>query len=289
VSKTNPTTIRDLLAWGALQLAKTPSPQLDSRILLGFALSWTHSRLMANPDLSVPTTTRQKFSRLIKKRAERWPIAYLTGVKDFAGLEFIVSSKVLIPRPATESIVETAVKLAEETGAAHITEVGTGSGAIAITLAKKLPSVKIEAGDISPAVLLVAKQNVAKHKVGRQVKLVRSDLLKNLEAASIVVANLPYLPKKLKIEPELKHEPDMALFDGSTDGLGAYKKLFDQISLGIVVIELGAKQYLPMKKWLTKKFGQQIIVEPIYDLDEQTSGLVARLNQPLLDNADHFG
>ena len=271
-------TIGEAFVWARRELAKTPTPYLDAQILLAYVAKIKKDRVLIESDKTLSATDRKKFEVLIGKRKERIPVAYLTGQKEFFGLDFLVSPKVLIPRPATERIVEKVIEIAANKNIKKIVEVGTGSGAIAISLARHLPKIKIFAGDISSAALAVAAKNVEKHRVLGRLTLVKSTLLKKLPIAELVVANLPYLSEKIRLEPELGHEPKQALFDGSSDGLELYRQLFEQVGHAIVVIELGAKQFSPMQKWLQKRFGMNCKIEPIEDIDGTICGLVGTIS-----------
>ncbi|MBI5071594.1 peptide chain release factor N(5)-glutamine methyltransferase [Candidatus Falkowbacteria bacterium] len=229
-----------------LQKNKISSPALDAEILLAFVTKKPKEFLYAHPKKKLAAGQLAKFKKLIARRVRHEPIAYLTDHKYFYGLDFFVDKNVLIPRPETETLVEAAI----DKNPTAIIDVGTGSGAIAITLAHHLPKAKIFATEISAAALKVARKNILHHKVA--VTLLHGNLLEPLmtipsrnssrEAASqarpygrysnlIIVANLPYLTTTQwrHTQPEIKkYEPKQAL-DGGSDGLNYYRQLLKQI------------------------------------------------------------
>jgi release factor glutamine methyltransferase len=165
------------------------------------------------------------------------PEAYVTGKAFFCDLEFIVNENVLIPRIETENLVDIVVNYIKENKLENntdlkILDIGTGSGCIAITLATKLSNIHVDAIDISPKALAVAKENAVKNRVGDRVKFIENNLLENItQHYDIIVSNLPYIPtKRIPIlENSVKNfEPTLAL-DGGEDGFELYRKLFKQI------------------------------------------------------------
>ncbi len=204
------------------------------------------------------------FSALIQRRIGHEPTAYITGHKEFFGIDFKVSPGTLIPRPDTELLVETAIELANTAfpRSCLIADVGTGCGAIAISLALHLPQAKFYATDISAAALELARSNCRRHRVSHRVRLLQGDLLEPLpEPVQLIVANLPYIS-----EPELPRlpleismfEPQMALA-GGTDGLMQIERLLSQASSklssgGAVLLEVGYDQGSAVKSLAQKCF-----------------------------------
>jgi release factor glutamine methyltransferase len=192
------------------------------------------------------------------------PTAYITGHKEFFGIDFKVSPSTLIPRPDTELLVETAIKLANAAlpQSCLIADIGTGCGAIAIALALHLPQAKIYAIDISAAALEVAEINCQKHRVSNRVRLLQGDLLEPLpEPVQLIVANLPYIsePELAKLPLEISmFEPQLALAGGK-DGLVQIEKLLSQargklLSGGAVLLEIGYDQGSAVKDLARKYF-----------------------------------
>ncbi len=265
-------TLGKALRWGQEKLKPSRTAALDARVLLANLLQCSTASLLNEPEKKISAHTSKMYKRAIGQRKRGVPVAYITGEKEFYDITLEVNRSVLIPRPTSEAIVETAIGLSKKLETKTIYEIGTGSGAIAIALAVSLPGAKIITSDTSSKALLVARKNVGRKRLGRQIKLVRANLGEHIRESSLVVANLPYLPGKLRAKKELAFEPAMALFaDG--DGLGLYKKMFANLPFVAVVIELGERQYSKMAKWLKEKFPKAKI-SPIRDLDKTICGLV---------------
>jgi release factor glutamine methyltransferase len=219
------------------------------------------------------------FQRLVSLRLARWPLAYLTGRREFYGLELRVNRAVLIPRPETELLVdvarEQAARLAELSGSSRLTiaDVGTGSGAVAIALAKHLPDAIIYATDASELALRVAAFNCRRHGVSRRVHLLHGDLLEPLPGpVDLIVANLPYVAtgEFPGLMPEVRdYEPRMAL-DGGPDGLEMVRRLLAHAPSyvnpgGSLLLEIGAGQSRAARELARRAFPTaQVDVLPDY-------------------------
>lgn len=204
----------------------------------------------------------------VERRLKHEPLGYILGWSPFMGRRFAVTPDVLIPRPATEIIVDQMIETWRDQ-AVDILEVGTGSGAVAISLALALPQAKVTATDISEPALAIAKQNAADHQATDRVNFIQADLLKSsqLPAPSsqlIVFANLPYIPstQMAELTPDVRdYEPTGAL-DGGPDGLDLYRRLFDQLndySVAVVAIYLEAlpEQLEPLAAEAQSRLGRQ--------------------------------
>jgi release factor glutamine methyltransferase len=255
-----------------LKKSKILSPALDAEILLAFAIKKPKEFLFAHPEKKLTATQFLKFKKQIARRAKHFPVAYLTGHKFFYGLDFFIDKNVLIPRPETETLVEAVINK----NPTAVVDVGTGSGAIAITLAHHLPKAKIFATEISAAALKVARKNILHHKVA--VTLLRGNLLEPLiksgkyKVASIkyllIVANLPYGWKAWKNKSStetagLKFEPQIALFTGK-NGLELYEKLLNQIKLLIT-------NYLPRRQ------AGPLPITSLFEIDPRQTKLITKL------------
>lgn len=200
------------------------SAQLDAEVLLSSVMRQPKTWLLAHHDHAMTTVQTVKFRSLVTQRKNGMPIAYLTGHREFYGLDFSVNKHVLVPRPETETLVEETIRAARQlekrsaTAKPRIADIGTGSGCIAITLAKYLPRALIFASDVSMPALTVARRNAARHRLSSRITFVRGNLFTPFQSIvkrkpiDIIVANLPYLRK-----PELagvKHEPRIALYGG---------------------------------------------------------------------------
>jgi release factor glutamine methyltransferase len=189
--------------------------------------------LYAAFDSIVDDPTRATFRELVKRRAEGVPVAYLVGKREFYSLSFRVTPDVLIPRPETEFVVVAALDALKENQNPLIADVGAGSGAIAVAIAKHARQAKIVAIDISPAALAVARENAAAHQVADQIEFVEGDLLSPVPAEprfNVVVSNPPYIGESeiSTLSPSvIKHEPRHALIAGPT-GVEVIERLIPQ-------------------------------------------------------------
>ena len=185
------TTISEALRLGRVQLQNSPSPALDARLLLEHILGRDHAYIIAHGDEQLDSTALTAYDRVLTRAAADEPIPYITGRAPFMGLDFFVSHDVLIPRPETEQLVELAIEWGKTKGAIRVADVGTGSGCIAVSLARHLPEAKITALDVSPDALAVAAANASQHTPGR-IEFVLSDLLtETATGIDLVAANLP--------------------------------------------------------------------------------------------------
>lgn len=272
-----------------LQILKSSSlPQKEIEILLTFLLKKSREYLLTHPELKISQKNYQKFKKLEKKRLKAWSIAVLIGQKEFYGLNFIVNKNVLVPRPETELIIDEVLKIFQEKPNNYsIIDLGTGSGAIIITLAKILKNniLKFLAVDISALALKVARQNAKLYKLNKKIKIYQGNLLdpvsKSLNNKNLIItANLPYLTEKqIKNSPSIWREPKLAL-DGGQDGLKYYRALFKQIralkykSLELLV-EIDPSQTAKIKT-LAKKYFLPKCLEIKKDLANHNRLLIIR-------------
>ncbi len=216
-----------------------PSPRLNAETLLMFTLNCDRAHLFAHPERELTAEEQSRYDEALTQRAKGVPAQYITGHQEFWGLDLIVSPAVLIPRPETEHLIETVLPLAKPMKAPKIADVGTGSGAIALALAKELPNAEIHATDNSPAALEIAEANAARlqlefrspnrHNPERRIFFHDTDLLNGLDAEDFdfVVSNPPYVGLSEEDEVQLevrKFEPRTAVFAGAT-GLEVIEKL----------------------------------------------------------------
>jgi release factor glutamine methyltransferase len=209
-------------------------------------LDVSRSKLLTHPDRRLASAQLSRYEALVCDRGSGYPLPYLTGRIEFYGLEMEVTPEVLIPRPETEMLVD----LALERQPRSVVDVGTGSGCIAVALAKELPGLEVYAIDISPAALAVARRNAERHGVDERVQFIVGDLLdRRPSPVDLIVSNPPYvsadewaaLPAAIR-----HHEPRLAL-DGGSDGLELIRRLLSQ-SEGLVepggalLVEIGAEQ-----------------------------------------------
>ncbi len=221
---------------------------LESELLLRHTLKISRVQLYLDLDSELNSRQEKSFWQLIDRRLNGEPSAYITGYREFYGLDFYVDSSVLIPRPESELLVETALKLAQNRTIATIAEVGTGCGAIAISLALNLPPAKIYATDISAAALKTALLNCQQHGLADRICLRQGDLLDPLpEPVDLIVTNLPYLKEsELPAVYSANFEPLLAL-NGGSDGLEKIRRLCRQANNrlcpdGYLLLEIGQGQ-----------------------------------------------
>ncbi len=213
-----------------LATAEIPLPWLDAEILVAHVLQSSRERLHSHPERQLTVAQRARLRRLTSRRAARVPVPYLVGEREFYGYMFRVNPAVLIPRPSSELLVELAIEwLTAHPHARRLIDLGTGSGAVAISVAKAVPHVRIEARDVSARALRVADENIARHRLRRRITTVKGDLLRGAAPVDLILANLPYIPEALRrIRPkELEYEPALAL-DGGRDGLSLIRTALAQ-------------------------------------------------------------
>jgi len=230
---------------------------LEGEILLRYLLAIDRAGLFSDLDRELSPRQKKEFAGLLERRLSGEPAAYITGHREFYGLDFEVDQHVLIPRPETELLVELALKTARSHNMTKIADIGTGCGAIAISLAVHLPGAVLYATDISPEALEVARDNLKKHGVADRVILLRGDLLEPLEKpVDMIVANLPYV-KEADLPPNGR-EPRPAL-DGGKDGLDVIKNMCRQAggklnTGGYLLLEIGQGQAEMVVAILCKAF-----------------------------------
>lgn len=256
-------TINQWLQAATEQFERTdiPSAQLDAALLLCHMLGVDRTWLIAHAEESLaraaltnpggvrPGGISVYGEKIVLRRLKREPMAYILGKKEFYGREFTVTKDVLIPRPETEALIELAKKY-QFSG--NIVDVGSGSGAIGLTLAKELPAVTITLSDFSPAALEVAEKNAKQLRI-KPVTFTESDLLgywrehKTPEQFDVIVANLPYVDKSWERSPETAYEPRLALF-ADDGGLALINELIEQTPAilkpgGYVLLEADPEQH----------------------------------------------
>ena len=231
---------------------------LECELLLRHSLKISRVQLYLDLDHELSPKQEETFWGLIERRLNGEPSAYITGHREFYGLDFYVDPHVLIPRPETELLVEKALYLAQNDHVSTIAEIGTGCGAIAISLALKLPEAKIYATDISAPALKVALFNCQKHEVVNRICLLHGDMLDPLpEPVDLIITNLPYV-RELELPNLANFEPLLAL-DGGSDGLEKIRQLCRQVKdklrpKGCLLLEIGQGQKRAVTTFLRSLF-----------------------------------
>ncbi len=239
---------------------------LSARILAEHALGWATTQYFTSANDTEPPGFATRYGALVERRAAREPAAYIIGLREFWGLDLEVTPEVLIPRPETELIVEAGLELVggNRERPLAIADACTGSGCVAVALARELPGASVVATDISESALDVARRNAARHGVGDRVRFVCTDVLAGLEGAfDLITGNPPYVRAgdRPALQPEVRdHEPAVALFGGN-DGVDVMAALIEQATSrlrpgGHLIFEFG--------------FGQEMAAE---ELVGQTRGL----------------
>jgi release factor glutamine methyltransferase len=232
-------------ARGILEENAIEDATLEAELLLRHTLKIDRTRLYLDLEKELSTKDEKTFQELVERRLGGEPAAYIIGHREFYGLEFYVNTNTLIPRPESELLVETALRLAQNQPLSTIADIGTGCGAIAISLALELPQAKIYATDISLAALEVAATNCQRHGVADRVSLLPGDMLEPLpEPVDLIIANLPYV-QRADITPD-NFEPLLAL-DGGAEGTETIARLCRQARSklaegGSTLLEIGQGQ-----------------------------------------------
>ncbi|MCC7364307.1 MAG: peptide chain release factor N(5)-glutamine methyltransferase [Dehalococcoidia bacterium] len=225
-----------------LARAGVPDPAFESEYLVRFAAGLTRARYFLDEELTAAQTAAVRAA--LDRRLTREPAAYITGEREFHGLAFEMTPDVLVPRPETELLVDLALREARD--GEWVADIGTGSACVATAIAHERPALRVAGFEVSRAALDVAARNVRRQDAG--VRLVCADLATALRHASVVVANLPYIPSEevAALEPEVQHwEPAIAL-DGGADGLVLVRRLIDECATRLrprlLALEIGFGQ-----------------------------------------------
>lgn len=199
-----------------LSLCST-TPRLDAEVLLAHTLASMRALLLARLNDPLSSTSARDFEAAIERRAQGEPIAYITGNKEFYGLDLYITHDVLVPRPETESVVEACLALLPPTGL--FADIGTGSGAIVVAVTKHHLGIKSYATDISQAALKVAARNCERHGLQERITLLQGNLLEPLpQKVDVIAANLPYVSPGEAAPDVATWEPSVAIFGGGEDG-----------------------------------------------------------------------
>jgi len=269
---------RDILVKNSIEDAP-----LEGELMLRHTLRISRTQLYLDLDHELSPRQDEAFWQVIKRRLDGEPTAYIIGHREFYGLDFYVDSRVLIPRPESELLVETALNLAQNRPLFTIAEIGTGSGAIALSLAINLPQVKIYATDISAAALEVALLNCQKHGMIDRIHLLHGNMLNPLpEPVDLIISNLPYVRKSDLAT--IRFEPALAL-DGGRDGMGKICQLCQQAGGklcpgGFLLLEIGQGQASAVTNFLNALFpnGEIKVTPDLSGIDRVVS--LSLTNQP---------
>ena len=244
--------INSFINWSQSQLADAgvKSPRLDSEIILAHTLNLSRTDLWTQDKRVLSESEKKIAKKNVERRLNREPVSLIVGHQEFWSLDFVVDGNVLTPRPETELVIETALNCISS-HTARILDLGTGSGALAVTMAKEVPECKVSAIDIDPKALSIAKENAVRHGVADRVEFICTDLIKSAWSGcfSIILSNPPYIKSAdiKKIMPEVQnYEPKKAL-DGGITGLAFYRAIIpmaiDRLEEnGFLILEIGHDQ-----------------------------------------------
>ncbi len=249
-------TIKSLLDWTTIFFKnhKIEEPHLEAEILLSFALNIKRIQIYTMFEKVLNQEELAAFKKLIIRRIRREPTSYIIGRKSFMSLDFIVDKNVLIPRPETEILVESAIDIIKELNKenTNVLEIGTGSGAIAISIAKYCPNTKIIATDISQKALEIAQKNSEHHKTDGNVQFIAGNIFENLNKDlkfDLILSNPPYIKTAeiQNLQPEIKNFEPLVALDGGQDGLDFYRKISKEAhnylqQNGYLILECGYEQ-----------------------------------------------
>ncbi|HYV36098.1 MAG TPA: peptide chain release factor N(5)-glutamine methyltransferase [Gemmataceae bacterium] len=281
-------TLGSLLNWTASFLAQKgcESPRIDAEVLLAHTVGCKRIDLygVRHGD-EASDEIRQRYRELIRKRIEGCPVAYLVGRKEFFSLELEVTPAVLIPRPDSEVAVMECLALAKPQTAPRIIDIGTGSGNLAIAIAKRHAGASVTAVDISEDALAVARRNAEKHGVGERIRFLKGDLFGAIgagETFDFVVSNPPYIPiaEIARLQPGVRdYEPHLAL-DGGPDGYRIFDRLIEAATAfltsgGWLIVEIGAPQEERARERLTAH-GGYVLADTVRDYSGHPRVLKAR-------------
>lgn len=271
-------TISELIKKGMIELknGNIEEPKLKARLLMQYVLNKSRQYVIVNDREELDNIKEKQYLEEIKILKKGVPIEHITHQKEFMKLSFFVDKNVLIPRQDTEILVEEVINIAKKNNAKKILDLCTGSGAIAVSLAKYLPQAEITAIDISNEALKIAKKNTISNNVENQITFISSDMFTNLneEKFDIIVSNPPYIKTNVikNLDIQVQNEPYIAL-DGGKDGLDFYKKIINE-----------SYQYLKYNGYLCLEIGfdQKIDVIELIENTESFTGTYSK--KDLFDN-----
>ena len=271
-------TISDAIKKGMIELKNVniEEPKLKARLLMQYVLNESRQYVIVNDMKQLDKAKERQYFKKIKILKKGVPIEHITHQKEFMKLSFFVDKNVLIPRQDTEILVEEVINIAKKNNAKKILDLCTGSGAIAVSLAKYLPQAEITAIDISNEALKIAKKNAISNNVENQITFISSDMFTNLneEKFDIIVSNPPYIKTNVikNLDIQVQNEPYIAL-DGGKDGLDFYKRIINE-----------SYQYLKYSGYLCLEIGfdQKIDIIELIENTERFTGTYSK--KDLFDN-----
>lgn len=271
-------TIKETIKKGMIELKTNgiEEPNLKSRLLMQYILNKPRQYLLVHDNETLTLRQEVNYFKGIKKLIEGIPIQHITHMQEFMRMNFFVNEDVLIPRPDTESLVEEVISIAKRINAKKIMDLCTGSGAIAVSLAKYIENSEITAVDISKKALNIAKKNAINNNVQNQITFVESDLFEKIkkEKYDIIVSNPPYIRKDIikTLDKEVQREPRIAL-DGGYDGLDFYRKIINK-----------SDEYLKFKGYLCLEIGYDQKIDVIELIENEEKYIDTYCKKDLYEN-----
>ena len=280
-------TIRETIRKGMIILKNNnvTEPNIKARMIMQYVLNKPREYLMIYDDEILKLRQEVNYFKAIKKLSQGIPLQHITNMQEFMKMRFYVDENVLIPRQDTEILVEEVIRIAKKINAKKILDLCTGSGAIAVSLAKYIKNSEITAVDISKNALNIAKLNAKNNEVEEKITFIQSDLFKNVkkEKYDIIVSNPPYIKKDIlkKLDREVQKEPEIAL-DGGYDGLDFYRKIINTADEylkfhGYLCFEIGYDQKEEVEE-LIREQGKYIETYCKKDLCDNDRIIVTKLN-----------
>ena len=280
-------TIRETIRKGMIMLKNNniTEPNIKARLIMQYVLNKPREYLLVYDKETLMLRQEVNYFKAIKKLCQGIPIQHITHRQEFMKMTFYVDENVLIPRQDTETLVEEVIKISKKIGAKKILDLCTGSGAIAVSLAKYIEKSQITAVDISKKALNVAKLNAKNNEVENKITFVESDLFNNIkkEKYDIIVSNPPYIKKEVlkSLDKEVQKEPKLAL-DGGYDGLDFYRKIINKAEEylkfnGYLCFEIGYDQKEDVED-LLKNEEKYTNIQCIKDLCDNDRVIIAKLN-----------
>ncbi len=262
------------LAEHRLTTAESDEPAANAQWLLAHVLGVTRTWVLANSTFEISAKDQAQFEKLLVRKEQGEPLSHIVGFQPFCGLDILVTPEVLTPRPETEDLVEQAAAHFDKKGAYTFLDMCTGSGCIALALAKKFPNARVLAVDISQDALKIAAQNIRKHKLQERVQLLQSNLWEEVSGTfDLIIANPPYIPTEnlAHLTREVKHEPTLAL-DGGADGFEVTRPLCQAADSflnpgGLLALELDDGQAWPLARGLAEIGWQAVVKKDIFNIE----------------------
>ena len=253
--------INSFLNWSQNQLAGVHSPRLDSEILLAHTLKLSRTQLRTQFDRVLNDSEKNLAKKYVQRRRNREPVSQIVGYQEFWSLNFAVDKNVLTPRPETEILIETALSCPSH---GKILDLGTGSGVLAVVMAKEVPGCEVVALELDPKALSIARENAKVHGVDDRVEFICGDLIEEDWRGnySMILSNPPYIPSAdiQKIMPEVQNYEPLKALDGGLDGLDFYHDIIPKArnrleKNGYLILEIGHSQADDIKTIFQKSSG----------------------------------